>query len=231
MASSSAGGDAGAGQASGTNTDSSNTLDNGSLTDSGSTGDAIRLIKCSNKVKKSSLEKPSCFNANNVVKAKLKVVENLSCIYFNARSIVNKRDELALYLNEEDVDIIGITETWLNSSISDSEVAIEGYNLYRKDRCSDVKSRGGGVALYIGNDLTAVCCEEIADDRYKECIFCSVESNNKKTIVGVCYRPPNSTNLEDEGLYTVITKASSHQCVILGDFNYSELKWNSTLED
>ena len=40
--------------------------------------------------------------------------EKLSCMCFNARSIVNKREELELYLSEQDLDIVGITETWLN---------------------------------------------------------------------------------------------------------------------
>ena len=60
----------------------------------------------------------------------LVVETNLKCIYFNARSIVNKLDELQLYIDKETADIIGITETWLNEEISDVELNIFMITLY-----------------------------------------------------------------------------------------------------
>ena len=44
-------------------------------------------------------------------------------------------------------DIIGVTESWAHSDILDSELALEGYDLFRKDR--PVDRSGGGVLLYI----------------------------------------------------------------------------------
>ena len=70
----------------------------------------------------------------------------------NARSIVNKIKELKVMIEEENVDIISITETWLNDNVTDDEVSINGYTLFRKDRRDEVKCRGGGpggVAMYI----------------------------------------------------------------------------------
>ena len=34
----------------------------------------------------------------------------------------------------DNYDITGITETWINSDINDSEVQIEGFNMFRADR-------------------------------------------------------------------------------------------------
>ena len=45
----------------------------------------------------------------------------------------------------ENADIVAITETWLNATILDSEINIDGYTLLRKDRIDN--KRGGGVAL------------------------------------------------------------------------------------
>ena len=45
--------------------------------------------------------------------------------------------------------IITLSETWLNSNISDSELQITNYLLYRSDRCSS----GGGVAIYVSSHL------------------------------------------------------------------------------
>ena len=44
--------------------------------------------------------------------------------------------------------LIGVSETWFKSS---SVVNLQGYYLYRKDRCDG--RRGGGVCLYVENSL------------------------------------------------------------------------------
>ena len=43
-----------------------------------------------------------------------------------------------------------VGKTWLNDTISDSEVSIDGYDIIRNDR---VSSRGGGVCLYVNKYL------------------------------------------------------------------------------
>ena len=52
-------------------------------------------------------------------------------------------DELKAYVIEFELDIIGITETWLNEGIWNSEIAIENFSIYRKDR-SEVKGGAQG---------------------------------------------------------------------------------------
>jgi exonuclease III len=47
--------------------------------------------------------------------------------------------------------IICLTETKLNHAIDDVQIAIPGYSLFRRDR----DRRGGGVAIYAQNDLSA----------------------------------------------------------------------------
>ena len=43
-------------------------------------------------------------------------------------------------------DIIGVTEIWTDDKISDTEIQIDGFVLFRQYR---VVSKGGGVLLYI----------------------------------------------------------------------------------
>ena len=38
--------------------------------------------------------------------------------------------------------IVGLSETWANDNISDGELIIPGYSLYRKDRINKFKSKG-----------------------------------------------------------------------------------------
>ena len=44
--------------------------------------------------------------------------EGLRCVYFNARSVVNKMDELRAWITTWKCDVIAITETWLSQGNS-----------------------------------------------------------------------------------------------------------------
>ena len=58
-----------------------------------------------------------------------------SIFYSNASGLYNKLDELkhciSIYKN---IDIICITETHFNKNILDSEISIDGYRFFRKDK-------------------------------------------------------------------------------------------------
>ena len=58
----------------------------------------------------------------------------VKCFYANARSLRNNIDELRGRALDNGFDVIGITETWGGSHISDKEFEIEGYDILRKDR-------------------------------------------------------------------------------------------------
>ena len=69
----------------------------------------------------------------------------LKILYFNARSILPKLDELFVLAETHNPDIICIVESWLNVDIVDAEVAIPGYVSCRADR----DRHGGGIIIYI----------------------------------------------------------------------------------
>ena len=54
----------------------------------------------------------------------------------------------------EDIDphIIGITESWANTDITDAELGLTGYVMFRRDR---IGRRGGGVILYVTEYIQA----------------------------------------------------------------------------
>ena len=64
----------------------------------------------------------------------------------NARSIINKKNELNIMVDDIKPHIIGITESWANNDITDAELGLEGYVMFRKDI---IGTRGGVVLLYI----------------------------------------------------------------------------------
>lgn len=52
----------------------------------------------------------------------------------------SKFEELKFTFVNSKADIICLTETWLSSSINDSLITLEGYNILRNDR-----NRNGGL--------------------------------------------------------------------------------------
>jgi hypothetical protein len=145
----------------------------------------------------------------------------------NARSVVNKIKELKLLVEEENVDVVAITETWLNETITDEEMNISGFVLFRRDRNDPIKRRGGGVAMYIQNELNPVYNCELSEDSFSESLWCNIICENENTLLGVCYRAPDSSELNDEKLYGLINSISKYRVVVMGDFNLPELDWGN----
>ena len=52
----------------------------------------------------------------------------------NARSIVNKKNELNIMVEDTDPHIIGITEQWANTDITNVELGLTGYVMFRRYR-------------------------------------------------------------------------------------------------
>lgn len=69
-------------------------------------------------------------------------------VHLNARSLLQHINELRLIFSKVFPPIIAITETWLENSIEDSEIAILNYSVERLDRKDN--RRGGGNALFTG---------------------------------------------------------------------------------
>ena len=115
------------------------------------------------------------------------------CVCLNARSIVNKKNELNIMVEDIDPHIIGITESWANIDITDAELGLTGYVMFRKDR---IGRRGGGVILYVKESIQAY---EIKLEREADCdeaVWCKIVSGNSKLTIGLVYRSPN-INEED----------------------------------
>jgi len=104
---------------------------------------------------------------------------------------------------------------------------MEGYNVFRRDRKFDKgKTRGGGVLLYVREDLKV---HEIDHGESNcEALFVSIKILGLgNLIVGVCYRSPTAGREEFESLRSVIRKQTIEAAVIMGDFNYGGINWQT----
>jgi hypothetical protein len=62
---------------------------------------------------------------------------NIQCLYLNARSLINKTNELQTLAI--DIDLLAITETWLKPDNLNSEIlSSNNFNIYRRDRTDKV---------------------------------------------------------------------------------------------
>ena len=148
----------------------------------------------------------------------------MKCVCFNARSIINKKTELNIMVDDIKPHIIGITESWANNDIANAELGLEGYVMFRKDR---IGRRGGGVLLYIKDTIPAyeVQLQEEAD--CNDAIWCNLVTGHTTVIIGVVYRGPNITKQNNEKIHNAINEVSKGDCIIMGDFNHGNIKWDT----
>lgn len=136
-------------------------------------------------------------------------------MFFNARSIRNKMPELRCLVATETVDILAITETWLEVEGRDyeGEYALPGFTMYRKDRIGRL---GGGVILYARNNLNTTPHDIEAP---YELVSMELNGHGPKIRVIVVYRPPHMVVEEEAELYGLLTRQVQGVTVVLGDFN------------
>ena len=109
-------------------------------------------------------------------------------------SLVPKIDEIRHYASEVKVDLICITETWLESQIHDNIIAVEGNNLLRKDQ---VDNKHGGICTYIKNNINFIL--EDLQDPYYEALWLKLRPvrlprGYSSIVLGVVYYPPRAND-------------------------------------
>lgn len=154
--------------------------------------------------------------------------KNLHILYFNARSLYPKIDELCAHCDIEKPDVVCLTETWLCADILESECAIPGYQCVRCDR----NRHGGGIALFISNNFEFQVT--MLGPRELEFLLVSLHNVNnahQKVHIGLWYRPPDKNTALDD-LYSVIENLDVgilSSFVLLGDFNIDFCKQHHPL--
>ena len=150
----------------------------------------------------------------------------LSLIHLNIQSIRPKLDIINAELS--DFDVLCFTESWLDVSIKDQDISLEGFNApFRHDR-SD--RPGGGVIVYCKDNL--VCKRRFdLEVRGIECVWIEICMKNNNYLIGTFYRPPNSTSDMWDLLEHSIELAIDTQIkniIITGDLNENQLVSGNT---
>ena len=114
----------------------------------------------------------------------------LKIAYVNICSLTKKVHAINNLPVTKDIHILTISETHLDNTFDDTVVAMQGYNIYRKDR----NANGGGVAVYIQSHIPVKLREDLMLNTV-EVIWLQVNLPHLKPIrSGSCYRPPSANS-------------------------------------
>ena len=165
--------------------------------------------------------------------SKLNRNEFLHCLVINARSLKNKLAELheLMYRGDDSYDIICITESWLNHTVSDAMLDPHNeFTVYRCDRNS-VKI-GGGVCVFIKRQLRVVKIDLPECFKLLECVCFDVFIQNDTIRVFNIYRSPGGCASTDKIIMQTLIDCFNRYCttdvtsLILGDLNCKNINWS-----
>lgn len=143
----------------------------------------------------------------------------------NVQSLWSKFDELVVFASSIKPDVIALTESWLSSTIDDSQIAIPGYSHpFRHDR--EEGRRGGGTCCYVRMEIPCVLVPTLSRcPSFMEIVW--LEFPSAKIILAIFYIPPNLKTCQNRDAIEYIVKEvdhitndkENHRLILAGDFN------------
>lgn len=166
-------------------------------------------------------------NTYQMIRILSKQKSGLNVCHINAQSIKGKIDEFRYIFEGSDIDVICVTETWLNDSIKDEMVSLKKFKIFRNDR----KSLGGGVAIYVKENVCSKSVFMSQKDDKVEHIFVEIGSFGNKMLLGCVYRPNRNINMDSFHTFLESSTVNYEDVIVCGDFNSNILLENNLLND
>lgn len=93
-------------------------------------------------------------------------------------------------MHKKSIDILSITETWLDNSWTDNELVITGYNLFHRHRKT---AQGGRVIVYTHNSLSAERRGDLESEQIGQISREFKQFRCASILLSCFYHPPEST--------------------------------------
>ena len=151
--------------------------------------------------------------------------KGLHFLHSNARSLLPKLPEIRLLLSRTKAAIFAVSETWLDSTVNDSEVKIPGFNVIRRDR----NRHGGGVAMYIRDSIAFNPRPDLAVDGLEATWIELLLPRTKGILVCALYRPPADNGFLSKLELSLSKIDPGTEFHVLGDLNIDLLQSRSPL--
>lgn len=154
---------------------------------------------------------------------------NLLIFYQNVRGLRTKCSTFYNNILSENYPIVVITETWLNSSFSNSEIIDDRYVIYRRDRDlqTSSKERGGGVLIAVLRSLLSY--ELLLPNIGVEEVWVVIRVADFKLLLCAVYIPPSSDGVVYSNHLERVEKMvdnSEHETIcLIGDYNLPSIEW------
>ena len=87
------------------------------------------------------------------------------------------------------IDVLSLSETWCDQTIDDSELFIQDYDLFRKDR----DRHSGGVCIYIKQKYVSSTIPELNNYPVEGIWIRVTLPCTNPFVIGAIYRPPSSS--------------------------------------
>ncbi|XP_023185555.1 uncharacterized protein LOC111607635 [Xiphophorus maculatus] len=154
-----------------------------------------------------------------------KTRSGLGILHINSCSLLPKIDLVKIWIETTNTDILVLTETWLNKSITNKDISLEGYNVF----CCDRLKKGGGVAICVKNNFNVTLLSSVSIPKQFEFLALKIEFTKAQniTVIG-CYRPPSAGCDALPNLYKYLADLNNNEFVLLGDLN---LDWLTSSSD
>ncbi|XP_076056378.1 uncharacterized protein LOC143034331 [Oratosquilla oratoria] len=147
--------------------------------------------------------------------------QRVNCGLLNIQSARNKTSEIRDTINDRQLDLYAVTETWLTDldSAAMKEMTPVTHSFVHNPRSI---GRGGGVGMFVSNSVKKVkkCKTPIYNSFELLQVECEI-GGNKLTIVSI-YRPPAasvSLFIDEFELYLETIDMVSTNIIVWGDFN------------
>lgn len=113
----------------------------------------------------------------------------LRILNVNCQSIKNKQHQIQNLVDSTKPDVIIATKTWLDPTITNSQIFPPNYNIYRKDRKGN--KTGGGVLIAINDKYLSSEIPELDTDC--EIIWCKIQQKGNKDLYICSYYNPKTS--------------------------------------
>jgi hypothetical protein len=142
--------------------------------------------------------------------------------HLNVRSMVSREKFILVShtITFNDYDIFAISETWLDSSITDMDIHIPGYVMFRQDR----DKKGGGLAVYVKDIYKASVIKKsslVTENLFQQ-LWIKVQCKKLKSfLLCAAYRPPDTPIgfLDDLGNALIDCLLPGLEVILVGDLN------------
>lgn len=143
---------------------------------------------------------------------------SLTIGFFNANGLRDQRDEVAAFLNEHQVDILLVQETFLKPCHRSPRIA--NYDVIRDDR---TLSRLGGTLIYFKRSLHCIPCTRPSLTNLEVSICRIAMTGHRPITLASVYLPPTKDLLKTD---LEILFNLDDSVILAGDLNSKHVRWN-----